>query len=284
MVALVTAVAGAGLLAGCGPFGEKPAATLDGHTISMADFNARVRLYEYLNQKQQAGAAVPADLQVPAAKALQQVADVAIGELVDEQLIQDDLARRHLSVTEDEVSADLAAARSLFQRQSDFDKALADYGYTQDLLRRHLRARLTEVKLENAMAAERAAAALTLVKAGKDFAQVVAALSDYAAGGPSGEVNLTAQQIGELDAQVKPSLDALAPGQTSTAVARGSNGFYLFKLVARDADSVKFDMVYVYGPGAARYRRTQRPGWFSKHLSSLEAGAHVHYNVGSHAG
>jgi hypothetical protein len=277
-------VASLPLLAGCGPFGEKPAATLDGHSIPMADFNARVTLYEYLNKKQQAGANIPAALQVPAGKARQQVADLAVTELVDEQLINDDVQRRHIPVTEDEVSADVAAARSLFPSQADFDKALRDYGYTPDQLRQQVRARVTEVKLENAMAAERAAAALTLVKGGTEFAKVVAALSDYAAGGPAGEVTLTGQQLTSLDAQVKPELDKLTPGEVSTTVVRGANGFYIFKLLARDAGSVKFDMVYVYGPGPSRYRRTQRPGWFSKHIGDLEAKAHIHYNVGSRAG
>jgi hypothetical protein len=295
-VLLLTAALG---LAGCSlPFGQSTAATFDGHTISSADYQARLSLYQALYKKQAASAAAgqqPPALDTAAGKANEsKLEDDAIQSLVDEQLIRDEAAKEGLSVSDKEVNDDVAAARHQFdqsnqaavtagQKAQTFDDYLKGFGYDLGSLKVQIHARLLEQKLENKLATTRANQALALLKGGTDIAQVAKQFSDDTnAASTGGMVTLSPTQLGQVDAAVKPALDALQPGGVSTDLVRGVNGFYLLKLISRDDAGVKANVVYIYAPQAAYYRTSQRPAWFISFVTDLEKKAHIKYQVGSH--
>lgn len=275
------------LLAGCGvQMPWTPAASMDGASISMADYQARLKLLRYLHDKQvlgDTGRPAPSPNTTAGHADELKLEDEAVAALVDETLISQEATRRHLGVSEAEVQAQVDSARKLFATQADFDKALNDYGYTADQLRAQLRARITEVKVENSLAADRAAKVVAALKGGATFASVVKTYSDLKSTSPDGELDLNPNAQTSIDAKVKPAIDALTPGQTTAAV-QGVNGYYVARLVSRTADELRVDVVYVFAPDALHYRTQDRPAWFVSFLSGLEKSAHVHYNVGSRAG
>ena len=295
-LALLTVALG---LAGCAlPFSQSDAATFDGHTISMADYQSRLTLYQFLYKRQAATAAAgqqPPALDTPAGKANEaKLEDDAIQSLVDEQLIRDEAAKDGLSVSDKEVADDVTAARHQFDQQNQtaitqgqqsqtFTQYLKGFGYDLASLELQIHARLLEQKLENKLATVRANQALAALRGGTDISQVAKQYSDdNTAAQNGGLVTLTPAQLGQIDPAVKPALDALQPGATTADLVRGVNGFYLLKLVSRDDTGVKANVVYIYAPQAAYYRTSQRPAWFIAFVTDLEKKAHIKYKVGSH--
>jgi len=217
--------------------------------------------------------------------------------MVDEVLIRDEADKLHITVSEDELNQAIDSARSGYEKESEQAKArgqqvqsyqafIASFGYTQESLREALRRRSYEQKLENKLAKGRAVAALAALRAGMDITAVARKWSDDPASAPNGgEATYLQDQLKQLDASVRPALDALQPGQVSHDLTRGVKGWFLFKVLARDDDkSLRFDAVQITAPDLKYYDITNRPQWFKDHLAELEKNAHVHYNVGSRAG
>jgi hypothetical protein len=278
---LTTACAGPTL-----PFGEKPAATFDGGQVSMAAYQVRLKLYQHLydrNRTTTPGTPAPA-LDSTAGHAQEvRIEDRAAADLVDEALLSQDASRNHLSITEKDIDGEMSAAKTLAGGDAAFQKFLNDYGYDVNTMRQQLRARLTEVRLENKLAADRIDAAVAMLKTGAAFTDVAKKYSDDPqSAATGGELSLTTDQLKNLDPEVLPALSGLKPGDQTTAPVHATNGWYLFKLLTRDTGGIKVDVVYVFAPDAAHYRVQQRPQWFSTHLSDLEKNAHIKYNVGSH--
>ena len=273
-------------LAGCSsqdfPLVGRPAATMDGHSIAMSDYNRRLHLYEFLREKQgpQGGQKLP-DLASAAGRGDKlKLEDRAAIDLVAEVLLHDEAQRRKLSVSEEDINQQVAAARALFKTDAEFQKGLRDYGYNLDGLREQLRGRLTEIRVVDAIGADRAHSALKDLKAGMPFSEVAKKWSDYA-GDP--EVTLTPAQQASIDPAAVPALQALKPDEISQDVVRGVNGYFLFHLISQDADATKVQLVYVAAPDREHYRLAARPKWFVAFLAVLEKRAHVKYNVGSRA-
>jgi parvulin-like peptidyl-prolyl isomerase len=264
----------------------KPAASFNGHQISMSDYQVRLKLYQHLYDAQRKGTASPQPaLDSPAGRKSElSLEDRAVKDLVDEELIREDAADNKVSVSDSEVQAEVDNFKKQVKTEADFQKFLNDYGYTLDLIRQQIRARLIEVKLENKLAVDRVKQALEKLQKGSGIAEVAAALSDDPSSkDKGGEIKLTPENLKSLDAAVRPVLDALQPGETSKDAVRGVNGYYIFKLLGRDDTGVTMDVVYVYAPDKDHYRLQQRPAWFSTRIVDLENKAHIKYNVGSHA-
>jgi hypothetical protein len=267
------------LLAACGPrLPWQPAASLDGATISMKDYQARLTLLEELHAKQSGGSKP-----IPLSKSEElRLEDEAIAGLVDEALLHQEAERRHLAVTPADVKQQIDAVRKLFKTQADFNQALAGYGYSPDQLNSQLFARLTEVRVENTLADDRIKKAAAALKAGAQLTDVVRQYSDLPGSSPIGQLDLNPSDQTSIDPAVKPAIDALSPGQTSDPV-KGVNGWYILHLVSRAPDDLQVDVVYVFAPDATHYRTQDRPPWFLTFLAGLEHAAHVHYYVGSRA-
>src|SRR6202011_784647 len=97
-----------------------------------------------------------------------------------------------------------------------------------------------EQRLENQMAKKRAQDALDQTKAGKDIVDVAKTYSDEkdADRGTELTLKLTDLETGSL-AALKTALNNLQPGQTSQELTKASDGFYILKLDAKDATSMK---------------------------------------------
>ncbi|MEA2646776.1 MAG: SurA N-terminal domain [Chloroflexota bacterium] len=292
------ALVGGLALSGCSgpelPFLQKPAAQMDGHAIAMADYDTRLKLLkdDYNTKRKQDPATYP-DLNAPEGKTnLEKLENEAIRELVDQVLLVDDAGKHNINVSDDDVNKDVDNARKDYESRAaqqqtqgqptppSFNDYLKQAGVTIDQVREQARARLAEQRLENSLGEKRATEALALVKAGTDIVEVAKKYSDEkeADRGAELSVPISGLDAGSL-APVKPVLTTLNPGETNQELTRGTDGFFIFKVTAKDAANIKVRYVFVRAPDAAFYHPDQRPQWFVDYLAELERAAHVKYNV-----
>jgi uncharacterized protein YkwD len=280
------------LVAGCGPFGN-PAAKFDGGEVSTADYQDRITLQEFLD-KHTATQSPPAPGSPQERADRLRREDRVIQDLVDEALLRKECDKRHISVSDDDVKTVFDQTRTDYDKQAaslaqqgktqpSFHDYLTSYGYTESSFKAALKNRLYEQRLENQLASTRAKSALNDLKAGGDITAVAKKWSDDAGSASrGGEAKFTPAQVQAMDAAVRPALEALQAGQTSSELARGASGYFLFKVIARDAAGVTFDAVQVTAPDFPHYRKTERPAWFQEFIAQAEKDAHIQYFVGSH--
>lgn len=273
------------------------AAGYDGGSVTMADYQLRLKVLQetYRKQTQTSPTQYPS-LDTPAGRSNEVVLETeAVQDLVDAALIQRQAQSGNLSVSEDDINKQLDPFRANYDKQASAQRAQGtpapsfnDYlntlGYTLDRLREEVRSRIFEQRLEDKMALERKAAATKLLKAGTDIAAVAKLYSDDTASAPNGgQLALKPADLANV-VQLKPTIDALQqPGQLAPDFARADDGFYYFKLVSRDATTIKLQYVFIYDPQPALYTNTKREKWFSDSITKWESQAHVKYFVGSRA-
>lgn len=273
-------------LAGCSledaPLVGKPAASMDGHSISMSDYRVRLKVEQDLYKKTRTD---------------QQEQDIAIRSLVDEVLLDDEASHKGLPVTDDEVNKAIDFQRNSYNQAAtaqkiqhptaaappDFNTFLRNEGYDIDRLRESVRHILLEQKVERKMAQNRADAAFRALQTGTSIADVAKQYSDLASGSSGGHESIDSAHLASGDPKLQPVLNILQPGDTSKSVAQGVNGFYLFKMVSRDENGITVDIVFISAPDPNLYTPKFRPQWFSDFVKGLEDNAHVKYNVGSKA-
>lgn len=287
-------------LAGCStddlPLIGKPAARMDGHTISMADYQTRLRLLrDDYNVTRQANPSQYPSLDSADGKKIDLgFQNQAIQDLVDQQLLLDDAKSHGITVGDDDVNKDVDNARKDYefrasqanqqgnQNPPTFNDYLKKEGVTIDQVREQARARLAEQRLENEQAKRRAQEALDMVKGGKDIADVAKTYSDEKEADRGTELTL---KITDLDtgslAALKASVNNLQVGQTTPDLTKASDGYYIIKLDAKDATNFKIRYILVRAPEPDFYHINQRPQWFADYVTGLEKGAHVQYQVGS---
>jgi hypothetical protein len=276
------------------PLIGKPAARMDGHTISMSDYQTRLRLLrdEYNAKRNKTPSQYPA-LDSDKGKLNENaLAQQAIKDLADQQVILDDAGRHGIAVSDDDVNKDVDNARKDYEFQVSqaklqggqsaptFNDYLKKEGVSIDQVRDQARARLAEQRLENQLAKKRATEALGQIKSGKDLVEVAKTYSDEKGSDRGSELTLRAADLdtGSL-AQVKSVLQQLQPGQTSQSLTHANDGFYIFKMDARDGNDLRIRYVLVRAPDPDYYHTDQRPQWFADYVMGLERGAHVHYYV-----
>ncbi|MFY9613803.1 MAG: SurA N-terminal domain-containing protein [Candidatus Dormiibacterota bacterium] len=287
-------------LAGCSaddlPFIGKPAARMDGHTVSMAEYQTRLRLLrdDYNITRQANPSQYPSLDSTDGKKIDQNFQNQAIQDLVDQQLVLDDAKNHGITVSDDDVNKDVDNARRDYefranqanqqgsQNPGTFNDYLKKEGVTIDQVREQARARLAEQRLENQQAKRRAQDALDMIKGGKDLVEVAKQYSDEKDADRGTELTV---KISDLDtgslAALKGALTALQVGQTTQELTKASDGFYILKLDAKDATTMKIRYVLVRAPDADFYHINQRPQWFADYVTGLEKNAHVQYQVGS---
>jgi parvulin-like peptidyl-prolyl isomerase len=272
----------------------KPAAKMDGHTISMTDYQTRLRLLrdDYNVTRQANPNQYPALDTADGKKLDQQFQNQAIKDLVDQQLLLDDAAKKGINVSDDDVNRDVDNARADYESRAgqanaqgnsnptSFNDYLKKEGVSIDQVRAQARARLAEQRLENLLAKARAIEALAIIKGGKQLTDVAKTYSDEKATDRGTELSI---KIADLDnsslAPLKATLSALQPGQVSQDVTKAQDGYYILQMDARDSTTLKIRYILVLAPDANFYHTNQRAQWFSDYLTGLEKNAHVKYYV-----
>jgi parvulin-like peptidyl-prolyl isomerase len=279
------------------PVVGKPAASFDGGSIKMADYKLRLKVLQenYRKQTQSQGEVKFPSLDGPAGRNNEVILETeAVQDLVDAQLIERQATQRGISVSEDDINKSVDPFRTNYNAQAaqqtqagkptlSFNDYLNSLGFSLDQLRQQVRARIFEQRLEDKIALERKAAAVALLQKGTDIGEVAKKYSDDTGSANNGGVlTLKTKDLANVPS-LKPALDALQPGQSSTDFVRVDDGFYFFKLTSRDADATKMQYVYVYDPKPEMYTAAKREKWFVDSISNWEQQAHVKYNVGSRA-
>jgi uncharacterized protein YkwD len=298
---LLAAVLG---LAGCStddwPVIGKSAASFDGGSIKMADYQLRLKVLQenYKKQTQSQGEVKFPSLDSPAGRSNESTLETeSVQDLVDAVLVQREAQKRGINVTEDDINAQVDPFRKNYDAQAATERAqgkstksfndyLNSLGYSLDRLREEVRSRLYEQRLEDKLAQGRKTAALNGLKANQDISAVAKQYSDDAASAGSGGVlSLHGKDLANVPA-LKPAIDALQqPAASSTDFVRADDGFYYFKLTSRDSatDVIKMQYIYIYDPKPELYSTTRRPKWLMDLIGQLEKDAHVKYHVGSKA-
>lgn len=247
----------------------RPAATVDGQPIPMDRFEARLKVVEIRGQA--AGVSPDTPRQV--------AQDEAIGQLVDELLIGEQLRARRLSVPADAPGREWQV---FVQRLGGEREALAfitQQGFTAAGYRDFLLARLREVMLARSLAEARLARARERVQNGADFGQEALRSSDDEA---------TARQLGDLgwfeDSDVPPSLwlavRSLRPAAL-TGVIPTEQGFVVAQVAERTPGKVRLRVLVATAPVFALYQPESRPSWFSDFLVELRSRSRIDVLVGS---
>ncbi|MDQ6748722.1 MAG: SurA N-terminal domain-containing protein [Candidatus Dormibacteraeota bacterium] len=275
----------AGMLAGCSledaPLIGKPAASVDGHTISMSDYRQRLKVEQDFYKQTRTEA---------------QKEDIAVRSLVDEQLIADEAQKKGFTVTDDEINKEIAHQRSTYERFSaleraqnptqpappDFNTFLRREGYDVDRLRESVRLILLEQKVEHKQAQNRADTAYREIQGGLDLMEAAKKYSDGPRASTGGETTASSLDLASGDPRLMPALNTLQAGDTSK-VLEGVNGFYIFKLLTRTDTGITADVVFIQAPAQSQYSPKLRPAWFTAFVKGLENNAHVKYNVGPRA-
>ena len=294
---LLAAVVG---LAACStedmPVIGKSAATFDGGSIKMSDYRLRLKVLQenYRKQTQTQGEQKFPSIDSPAGRDNETTLETeAVHDLVDSVLVQREAEKYGITVSEDDINKQVDPFRTNYDAQAaqqrqqgttvpTFNAYLNSLGYSLDRLREQVRSRVFEQRLEAKIALQRKGAALAALKAGKDIAAVAKKYSDdTSSANAGGALSLHTKDVASVP-QLKPAIEALQPGQSSSDFAQADDGFYFFKLTSRDADTTKMQYVYVYDPKPDLYSNANRPRWLLDLISQREKQAHVKYSVGSH--
>ncbi len=262
------------------PFSEPAAAVVDGHSIPMKAYQARLQVSRHRDPF----AGIPEAIPSPAPA--QRLEDFTIEQLVREEIIRQEAEKRGITVDDKAVQARIAALRSK-SGTSTFNAALSRNGFTAESFSAYQRALLTEVALMRAMAGDRARSAAGELKSGATFASVAARWSDdtgtFARGGDAGW--LRPVDIPELP--LTAAVEALATGAVSGIVPT-NRGFTIATVLERRNDQVHLAVILVLAPSVDLSSPQGTPAWFTKFLedreSALRRDGKIGLKVGSRAG
>jgi parvulin-like peptidyl-prolyl isomerase len=262
------------------PFSEPAAAVVDGHTISMKAYLARLEVSGHRDPFAGITEAIPSP--APA----QRLQTFTIEQLVREEVARQEAEKRGISVSDHALLSRIDALNAKSGAAS-FTAALQRNGFTTDSFRSYQRALLIEVTLLHAMAKDRMDAAARELKAGQAFASVAARWSDdtgtYARGGDAGW--LRPADIPE------PALAAAAQSLdvgSVTGIVPTNRGYAIATVLERRNDQMHLAVILVLAPAVDLYSPQGTPSWFTKFIDVREAAlrraGRIEVKVGNHAG
>ena len=262
------------------PFSEPAAAVVDGHSIPMKAYQARLQVSRHRDPFNGIPEAIPS----PAPS--QRLQDFTIEQLVREEIVRQEAEKRGITVEDHAVQARLDALRSK-AGTSAFNAALSRNGFTAESFGAYQRAPLTVVALIHAMAGDRARSAAGELKSGATFASVAARWSDdtgtFARGGDAGWLRPADIPEPPLAAAV----ESLATGAVS-GIVQTNRGFTIATVLERRNDQVHLALILVLAPSVDLYSPQGTGAWFTKFLddreSTLRRAGKVVFKVGSNAG
>ena len=262
------------------PFSEPAAAVVDGHTISMKAYQARLEVSRHRDPFSGIPEAVPSP--APA----QRLQTFTIEQLVREEIIRQEAEKRGVKV--DDRAADSRINTLKAQAGATaFSAALQRNGFTGDSFRSYQRALLTEVALLHAMAKDRADSAAHELNAGQAFAAVAARWSDdtgtYTRGGDAGWLRPAEIPEAPLAAAVQS-----LPSGAVTGIVSTNRGFTIATALERRSDQVHLAVIVVLAPTVDLYSPQGTPAWFTKFIDDREAAlsraGKIAFKVGTRAG
>jgi hypothetical protein len=261
------------------PFQEPAAAIVDGHSISMKAYGARLEVSRHrdpLAGLTLAGPSPPA----------QRIEDFTIRQLIREEIIHQEAERRGIRITDGQVDNRIARLRSR-AGGARFDAALARNGFSAGSFRDYQRAFLTEVAVVKAMAHERIASASVALSRGISFIAEASQWSDDTGtrfrGGDAGWLRPSELPEASLQAAIQPLSKAGSTGIVST-----SRGFVIATILDQQGERVHLAVILVLAPDADLYTTENRPPWFDRWVKdrqqSLQRDGRIQVFVGSRAG
>ena len=262
------------------PFSEPAAAVVDGHTISMKAYQARLEVSRHRDPFTGIPEAVPSP--APA----QRLQTFTIEQLVREEIVRQEAEKRSITVSDRALDSRVATLKAQAGATA-FNAALQRNGFTSDSFRSYQRALLTEVSLLHAMAKDRADSAAHELNAGQAFAAVAARWSDdtgtYTRGGDAGW--LRPADIPE--APLAAAVQSLAAGSVTGIVAT-NRGFTIATVLERRTDQVHLAVILVLAPTVDLYSPQGTPSWFTKFIDdrevALRRAGRIELKVGNRAG
>jgi parvulin-like peptidyl-prolyl isomerase len=248
------------------PFSEPAAAVVDGHTISMKAYQARLEVSHHRDPF----AGIPEAIPSPAPA--QRLQTFTIEQLVHEEIVRQEADKRGIRVDDRAVDSRLSTLKTQAGTIS-FDAALKRNGFTTDSFRSYQRALLTEVALLHAMAKDRADTAARELTGGQAFAAVAARWSDdsgtYTRGGDAGW--LRPAEIPE--APLAAAVQSLAAGSV-TGIIASNRGYVIATVLERRTDQVHLAVILVLAPAVDLYSPQGTPSWFTKFIDDRETALH----------
>jgi parvulin-like peptidyl-prolyl isomerase len=262
------------------PFSEPAAAVVDGHTISMKAYQARLEVSRHRDPFSGIPEAIPSP--APA----QRLQTFTIEQLVREEIVRQEAEKRGIRVDDRALDARI----NTLTRQAGataFSAALQRNGFTSDSFRAYQRALLTEVALLHSMAKDRADSVARELNTGQAFTAVAARWSDDSGtstrGGDAGWL-----RSGEIpEAPLAAAVQSLAAGSV-TGIVSTNRGFTIASVLERRADQVHLAVILLLAPAVDLYSPQGTPSWFSKFIDDREAALHrdgrIELKVGNRAG
>jgi parvulin-like peptidyl-prolyl isomerase len=259
---------------------EPAAAVVDGHEISLKAYQARLEVSRHRDPF----AGIPEAIPSPAPA--QRLEDFTIEQLVREEIMRQEAAKRGLSVSDHAVQSRIDALRARAGAAA-FSAALTRNGFTDESFRAYERALLTEVALIQAMAKDRAGTAAQELKSGHAFAAVAARWSDdtgtFSRGGDTGWLRPAEIPEPALAAAVQ----SLQTGSV-TGVVQTNRGDVIATVLERRADQVHLAVILVLSPAVDVFGPLGTPTWFTKSIDDREAvlrgAGKIDLKVARHAG
>ena len=262
------------------PFSEPAAAVVDGHTISMKAYQARLEVSRHRDPFSGIPEAIPS----PASA--QRLQAFTIEQLVREEIVRQEAEKRGTSVGDAALNSRITTLKAQAGTTA-FTAALQRNGFTSDSFRSYQRALLIEVALLHAMAKDRADSAARELNAGQSFVSVAARWSDdsgtYTRGGDAGWLRPADIPEAPLAAAVEP----LAAGSV-TGIIPTNRGYAIATVLERRSDQVHLAVILVLAPAIDLYSPQGTPSWFTKFIDDREAAlrraGRIELKVGARAG
>jgi len=262
------------------PFSEPAAAVVDGHTISMKAYQARLEVSRHRDPF----AGIPEAIPSPAPP--QRLETFTVEQLVREEIVRHQADKRGISASNGALDSRIATLKTQ-AGTSAFSAALQRNGFTSDSFRSYQRALLIEVALLHAMAKDRADSAARELTAGQTFASVAARWSDDSGtntrGGDAGW--LRPAQVPEPP--LAAALESLPAGGV-TGIIPTNRGYTIASVLERRSDQVHLAVILVLAPAVDLYSPQGTPAWFTKFIDDREAAlrraGRIELKVGARAG
>jgi parvulin-like peptidyl-prolyl isomerase len=259
---------------------EPAAAVVDGREISMTAYRARLEVSRHRDPF----AGIPEAIPSPAPT--QRLEDFTIEQLVREEIVRQEAAKRGLSIGDRALQSRIDTLRAR-AGTTDFSAALSRNGFTPDSFRSYERALLIEVALMQAMARDRAGSAAQELKSGQPFAAVAARWSDdtgtFSRGGDTGWLRPADIPEPALAAAVQS-----LPTGSVTGIVPTNRGDVIATVLERRTDQVHLAIILVLAPTVDLFGPIGTPTWFTKFIDDREAvlrrAGKIDLKVAPHAG
>ncbi len=261
------------------PFSEPAAAVVDGHTISMKAYQARLEVSRHRDPFSGIPEAVPSP--APA----QRLQTFTIEQLVREEIVRQEAEKRGIKVDDRAVDSHINSLKAQ-SGATAFNGALQRNGFTSDSFRSYQRALLTEVALLHAMAKDRIDSAARELNTGQAFAAVAARWSDDSGTGTRGGDAGWLRPADIPEAPLATAVQSLPTGSV-TGIVSTNRGFTIATVLDRRNDLVHLATILVLAPSVDLYSPQGTPAWFTKFIDDREVAlrrdGRIELKVGSRA-